>query len=58
MRPLILTSSLLLLVLGGVAVAKDPKYLKLLENCADKLSQPAIASTQEWKIEKLVRKYY
>ena len=40
---IILASSLLFLVLGGVAVAKDPKYFKLLENCADKLSQPAIA---------------
>jgi len=43
MKTLFIISSFLFLVLGGVAGAKDPKYFKLLENCADKLSQPAIA---------------
>ena len=42
MRPLILASSLFLL-LSSCSEQKEPNYLKLIENCADKLSQPAIA---------------
>ena len=41
-RTLIIILASLILVVGGVAGAKDPKYFKLLENCADKLSRPAI----------------
>ena len=41
MRTLILASSFLFLVLAFSANSKDPKYLKLIENCADNLSEPA-----------------
>jgi hypothetical protein len=42
MRTLILVFSFLLFVIGiSGGNTKDPKYLKLIENCADKLSEPA-----------------
>ncbi len=41
MRTLILTSSLLFLVLTFSSNSKDPKYLKLIENCADNQSETA-----------------
>ena len=42
MRILILVFCFLLFVIGNSGGnTKDPKYLKLIENCADKLSEPA-----------------
>jgi hypothetical protein len=42
MRTLILVFSFLLFVIGiSGGNTKDPKYLKLIENCADILSEPA-----------------
>ena len=41
MRPLILVSGFLFLVLALSANSKDPKYLKLIENCADNQSESA-----------------
>ena len=42
MRTFILVFCFLLFVIGiSGGNTKDPKYLKLIENCADKLSEPA-----------------
>ena len=41
MKKFIIASSFLFLVLAFSANSKDPKYLKLIENCADNLSEPA-----------------